>query len=79
MTFDPSHPVSEYPGDLETINPESLDHTPNTDSRGRPVVDSMSDSELLRELVTGQRAVMDTVEAALDNPMVRMMLPPGLI
>lgn len=65
--------------DTETVNPESLDTMPLTDSRGRPDVSTMNDTELLCELVIGQRNIMDAIEAAMDNPMLRMMIPPGMI
>ncbi len=65
--------------ETNTVNPESLDTMPQPDSRGRPVVESMTDNELLCELVIGQRTIMDAIEAAMDNPMLRMMIPPGMI
>jgi hypothetical protein len=45
------------------------------DDKGRPNVESMSNTELLRELVRGQRQLADALQAAMSNPMVRAMMP----
>ena len=45
-----------------------------TDAKGRPHPDTMSDRDLLVELVVNMRAVADAVDGLADSPMVRAMM-----
>lgn len=48
---------------------------PATDDKGRPVVQSLSDRELLEETVVYLRAFGDVLEQISKNPMLGAMMP----
>lgn len=51
------------------------DHTARpTDDKGRPLVESMDNTEMLRELTTNMRAVADAIDGLSDSPMVKAMM-----
>jgi len=45
------------------------------DSKGRTDLDEMSDRELLIEVVQTLRTTQDALEAAMENPMLKAMMP----
>lgn len=46
-----------------------------TDPQGRPVIETMSDTEMLREILATMRAVADGLDAMGKHPMFRAMMP----
>jgi uncharacterized protein (UPF0128 family) len=51
---------------------------PLTDERGRTIVEAMSDSEKLAEILHTMRAVSDALESLGNNPMLKAMMPGGI-
>ena len=49
------------------------------DDKGRPCPYGMPSDAMLRALIIGQRALADVLQAVGQNPMMRAMLPAGLI
>lgn len=47
---------------------------PESDEKGRPLIENMSDREILVELITGQRQLADALEQLEQSPMMRAML-----
>jgi hypothetical protein len=72
-----SEAKSQYEIDCERAGVALDPHAP-IDNKGRPVVSTMTDRELLEETVRRLRSTEDTIaavmEAAKDNPMLSMFM-----
>ncbi len=51
----------------------------NTDHKGRPFPATMSDRQIAEESLILLRAFGDALEVIANNPMLQMMMPPGLV
>lgn len=53
------------------------EYGPDTDHKGRPIPDIMSDRDILVEILAHMRTIADVVEEMSDSPMVRAMQSGG--
>ncbi len=51
----------------------------NTDHKGRPLAATMSDRQMAEETLILLRAFGDALEVISNNPMLQMMMPPGVL
>lgn len=49
--------------------------TRGTDEKGRPMVETMTDREILKELLETMRALADVLQAVGESPMAAAMMP----
>jgi len=63
--------------EAECVNAMCREHYPNLDAKGRMTPGTMSDRELMEEILANQRATQDLVlsfiEGMKNNPMMKMM------
>lgn len=50
-----------------------------TDEKGRPLVETMTTHDMMREMVENMRGLADMLEEIGKNPMVKAMMPKGLV
>ena len=50
-----------------------------TDDKGRPLVETMTEHDLLQETVLSLRGLGDVLEEIGKNPMLKAMMPKGLV